>query len=870
MTSTGSAVRGDAGGKPVWSFRVTDALLQANRRIAFPEAVAAHLGCKPGVLTRVTVEDPAGCRKLKICLEQGDPPRTVVLNLAEPLKRIGILDGQRIDLVVTARHQVALRPSPTPDRPEPHGLGPCGSTSPQDARPSPPSRWGAAPTPLLPRWYFDAHGNETIPAEFTSLYPSVRRISDLRRFWQLSDEPLDKSVVWALRDMAARLMPPPQLRILGPDFGIDALDRLPLMNRTRNCVRRGLQRGSLADGTIAELMRLPSFGIASLLDLMCVLEATHEHGPNVRAHPDAATGPTYEATAEPMTVAPDGGSNRATAVGWQSDTAQLIAAAAQELRGAATVGDLLRLDLSDLITAAGADAALDEFPLETDSPTVADLAVEAVAACLELMSETQRMVVLGRLATNSPTTLQELADTARLSRERIRQLGRQATEALDEAAGPSLGLLALTASERLGDVTTKPALEELVVELVPEPRQVGSVDSPVVTRWALVARLGYECRDGLCLSSRAVEAATTLKDAGPRLTDDAGLIDSEQIHQAVRPELHDDVGTLVRWIGWHRLSEHVAPRATARARVKAALLKIGAPATKAELAAESGLTERQVGGALSNIASVARATKDRWGLREWIDDVYEGIPAEIVQRINEDGGSTRLNRVLDELPRLFNVSESSVWAYLNTPAFRVEHGWVTEATESDIEAGRLVDVIDGHSEDGDPYWTFEVAQRHLEGYSLQGVPAEVAVALGCTFGNRTMVPVRNPPECEDVSVIWRKTSMHGPEIGRLSSALQSLGARDAVPVRLVIHASDNISLLLPDQVRGAGTDAHAARTSVTDPVTPAKFSGVRTGAAFRAAFERQTSGPELTLDAPGERQGGRPSAGTADARSDTA
>lgn len=851
MTNAGSAVREDASGEPVWSFRVTEALLQANRRIAFPEAVATHLGCKPGVLTRVTVEDPAGCGKLKICLEQGDPPRTVVLNLAEPLERIGILDGQLIDLVVTARHHVALRPSQRPNRPEPdtelHVLGSRGSALPQGARPSPPSRWGATPTPLLPRWYFDAHGNKIVPAEFTSVYPSVRRIRDLRRFWQFSDKPLDQSVVWALRDMAARSMPPPQLRVLGPDFGIDALDRLPLMNRTRNCVRRGLQRSSLVNGTVAELMRLPSFGIASLLDLMCVLEAAHEHGLDVSGPPASAAVPTYDATAEPVTEAPDDGSTRATSPGWHSDAARLIATAARELRGAATVGDLLRLDLSDLVTAAGADPDLDEFPLETDSSTMADLAVEAVAACLELMSETQRMVVLGRLATSSPTTLQELADKAGLSRERIRQLSRQATEALEEAAGPSLGLLALAASERLGDVTTKPEIEEMVLELLPQPRQVDCVDSPVVARWALFARLGYACRDHLCLSPKAVEAAKTLREAGTRLTDDAGLIDSEQLRQVVPPELHDALDALVRWVGWHRLSEHVAPRTTARACVKAALLKIGGPATKAELAQESGMTERQVGGALSSIASVARATKDRWGLREWIDDVYEGIPAEIIQRINEDGGSTRLNRLLEELPRLFNVSESSVWAYLNTPAFRVEHGWVTEATESDFQVGPLVDVVDGFTDEGDPYWTFEVAQRYLRGYSLHGVPPEIALALGCAFGNRTTVPVLYPQGCQDISVIWRKTSMHGPEIGRLSDALQALDTQDATPMRLIIHKGRPcVSFRQPENPRKAAPTARDQHGGEPDAAVPGKFPGVSTATPIRGGFHGQRSAPRPT------------------------
>ena len=852
MTDALGPTQRDAEGNPCWTFIVCESHLQHNSRVTFPPAVADALGCKPNALRRVSVEDPAGCRKLLVAREQQG--RTIIRRLSEPLRRMRAGHDQRFDLVVTGPSCVTLRPTQIPAAPQPSSATTVGTTT-QIAP------WGSPPTPLLPRWYLDAHGSEPLPTGFTSAFPEARRVRDLRRFWELYDPPRYKDKNWSLRDFAQRLMPPGGLRVLDDSIGVDALLRLPLQNRTRNCVRQGSSQGTLGGGTVAELMRLPGFGITSLLDLMCLIEAAHAQGADAGAHPASVQGLENCASAEPGAVEPDDGSTTASAGGWHSDAARLIAAAARELRGAATVGDLLRLDLSDLITAAGAGADLDEFPLETDSSTLADLAVEAVAACLELMSETQRMVVLGRLATSSPTTLQELANTAGLSRERIRQLSRQATEALEEAAGPSLGLLALAASERLGDVTTKPEIEEMVIELLPQPRQVDYVDSPVVARWALFARLGYACRDHLCLSPKAVEAAKTLKEAGTRLTDDAGLIDSEQLRQVVPPELHDDLDALVRWVGWHRLSEHVAPRATARARVKAALLKIGAPATKAELAQEGGMTERQVGGALSSIASVARATKDRWGLREWIDDVYEGIPAEIIQRINEDGGSTRLNRLLEELPRLFEVSETSVWAYLNTPAFRVEHGWVSESRAPDFDVGRLESVIDGIDDNGDPCWTFEIAQRHLEGYSLHGVPPEIAVALGCNFGSKSSVSVRSPDGCQDISVIWRKTSMHGPEIGRLGPALKAIGATpDTTTVCLVIHDPSKVSFRtgLPTRVRT--TPLHAVNASEivdqSNSATPHQFNGVRTGIRLSGRLTTAT-GSDLSslLETEGLRHG---------------
>jgi len=484
------------------------------------------------------------------------------------------------------------------------------------------------------------------------------------------------------------------------------------------------------------------------------------------------------------------------------DEAELVVAAARELRGAKSLGDLLRLDLADLLAAAEADSALNEIPLEDDNPSLAERAVEAIEACLGRMSDTERLLATQRVAASEPKSRKEIAAMAGVSRERIRQLDKRVRSALHTAAGSILGLLSLAVTERLGYVTTRPEIENTVVEFLPSSNcNSDAAHSLTVTRQLLQDRLGYKCRNELCLSREAAQAAETLRHAAQNLVDDTGLIDSEQLRQALAPEFQDEIEILVHWLGWHRLSERVATKATARARTKAALLKISKPATKAELAAESGLTEQKVGGALSSIKSVARATKDRWGLREWIDDVYEGIPAEIIQRINEDGGSTRLNRVLDELPRLFNVSESSVWAYLNTPAFIVEHGYVTEATEFDLQLGSLTDVVDGFTDEGDPYWTFEMMDRHLHGYSLHGVPPEISVALGCLFGGSTKVPVRYPQGCQDISVIWRKTSIHGPEIGRLGETLRALNFCDGTVVGLVIHKDKKVSLRAADDCR---------------------------------------------------------------------
>lgn len=840
-------------GNPYWTFIVRPSHLLGNSRVAFPPEVGGALGCRPDALARVSVEHPAGCRKLLVSWERQEPSRTVIRRLAEPLMKLNAAHDQVVDLIVTGTNRVSLRLAANvatssastyacrgPDLAD-SGL-PADDAS---ALPSTPPRpqstplapWGSPPTPLLPRWYSDRHGGKRLPAGFKRVYSAVQNVKDLRGFWDHYSTPLRKDALWPLRDMAQKLMPPKQLRVLPPNFNVEALDRLPLLNRTRNCVRRGLNGGALANGTVDELMHLPYFGIASLLDLMCVLEAAEDleilgdSPPVAEADYDGRAATEADETGRRWAV-PD--------VALQSDTTELIAAAAREFRGAKTLGDLLRLDLSNLIDAAGRDSEVDAVQLDTNCPPLAARCIDAVDNCLKDMPETLRLVAIERVASDTPQTLQELAAAQGLSRERMRQLDKKARADLEAAAGHVLGILALIAAERLGPVTTAPEMESQVVELLRGSEVEQDLEALLISRRMLHSRLGYTCRDGFCLDQAAVEAADGLKAAAADLADDEGLIDGDELHLVLGEEWHDRQEDLIRWIGWPRLSGRIALRTTARARVKAALLKLGAPATKSELAEESGLSERQVSSALSNIKSVARSDKYRWGLREWIDDVYEGIPAEIIQRINEDGGSTRLNRLLEELPRLFKVSETSVWAYLNTPAFRVEHGWVSETTASEFETGQLVDVVDGFTHDGDPYWTFEVAQRHLEGYSLHGVPPEIALALGCTFGDRTTASVRKPRGCQDISVIWRRTSMHGPEIGRLGPALQTLAARDATSVRLVIHDDRNVSFRLPDNVQRANNDTQSNRPHGEEFPAHGSFAGVQVAESLQARFGYQS------------------------------
>ena len=277
--------------------------------------------------------------------------------------------------------------------------------------------------------------------------------------------------------------------------------------------------------------------------------------------------------------------------------------------------------------------------------------------------------------------------------------------------------------------------------------------------------------------------------------DDAGLVDESSLRSCLPNEdWQPHWPLLLPHTGLHQLHGSVTLRNSAKARAKSALVSIGRAASLEEIATVCGLSERQVAGAFSNIPSVVRATKDMWALKEWVDDEYEGIVAEIIQRIEEDGGSTTTERLLKELPEKFHVSAVSVRAYMQTQKFLVRDGRISLANVSSLELRQLDDAIHGRDANGAPYWTFAVESRFFEGYSVTGVPPEFARALGCDPDGGTHARIENLPMCRDLSVRWRVATTTGASFGYVTDALRQLGLRNGQWVRVTLKGRNLVEL----------------------------------------------------------------------------
>ena len=472
-------------------------------------------------------------------------------------------------------------------------------------------------------------------------------------------------------------------------------------------------------------------------------------------------------------------------------------------------------------------------------------AIHSVELVWSSANDVERAVLSERLALGAQATLDDIGRQHQLSRERIRQLEKQLRQRISDALSGFLQAVVGPIEAWAGDFITQVDLE-FAVALV--SGGTDDVYSRVISK-SIHDAMHFTCEGGRCVSERGREAIQQLGREAERFANNYGLVDED----ALRAEFdsgdwQESWDDLIAAAGLTRICGFLTLRQTRQAQVAAALMSLGRPARRSEI--EDVLHDEfpgqrfRVDAVLTSMSTVVRASKTEWGFEHWVDDVYEGIPAEIMQRISEDGGSTRLSRLLEELPRKFGVKETSVKAYVDSPAFRLEHGWVSVASEPEMPLGQLDDVISGRDAAGDAYWDFEIEDRHLHGYSLTAVPPEIVVRLGCTFGESTLVTVRSPRSTGSISVIWRASSITGPEIGRIRHALQALRVDGGSTVRLVLHSDGGVSFARPQDmpiVAHMGASQSPLRSISAGALSQStSYSGVKIGRALAGRLKSRS------------------------------
>ena len=633
--------------------------------------------------------------------------------------------------------------------------------------------WGEAPTPLLPLWYRERHAGLHLPKIVQKANPGIRTVGESDKFWEGSRQTLDTRELQALAGLAGKHLPPPDKVVVPEDIKFASFANLPLRVRTINCLQSGNLTNGYSSITVEQLMNLSGFGVLSLLDIWCVVEFVY----NIQ---------------KPLDVIKRNGIPSRWSYEWNIAVSVLekIFIAAQEFHGARTVKDVLTLDLYEIAKSLDIEMGVRSLVLDmlTDNKSYAKAVVGKLKSVLDAMSPREQAIVKRRRTPVGGDTLEEVGKELNLTRERIRQIEKSVSNELSETADPELGIIAHFVTEKLEHVVSTDDFENTISEVF-----VGATDNTQIINVAkhmLQERLDYKKEGEAYLSGFARFNWHTFKNGVRIEADDVGIVDIDAAKDKhLNPKLLRFLPQAIDYAGIKYVMGYPVIRDTKKARAKIALMKIGRPASKEEIAELSGIVPARVGGQLSGIESVVRADKTRWGLAEWVDDEYEGITAEIIQRIKEDNGAAKMTRLLDEIPRLFRVRQSSVFSYINTPQFVVSDGYVSMANPSSVRLRNFDDVINGRETNGLPFWSFRVEDRYFDGYSLTGVPPEIAYKMGCRPNSKVMISLDYPKECRDISINWRLSSASGASIGYLSEPLKQLGVVSGDHIRVILKDS---------------------------------------------------------------------------------
>lgn len=401
-----------------------------------------------------------------------------------------------------------------------------------------------------------------------------------------------------------------------------------------------------------------------------------------------------------------------------------------------------------------------------------------------------REILLDRVfALDEALKLKDVGRRWNLTRERIRQLEVKSLEAIESAFGPSLRAAA-TVLNPMTNVVLPSRRFALVTRLLA---------TSAIHRDAVAAAIAWAAgpwlRDGDWIYHESLTAR--LKQAKAAIYESAdqyGLLamDAPAFLDGLFTRRHDQLKFFRTALGLVEMSGYWSIRDSQRIRIVASLKRIGRPATRAEIAKEAGVSEEaRVGSALSGLSGIVRADKERWAFADWVDDAYDGIVGEINQRIDANAGSVAVATLLEELPRRFGVSESSVHAYLQTPAFEVVEGFVCHAEHGFFVASPPSKWSDAFQYKGLWGQRLRIEQRHLEGYSLK-VRFDIAYANGVRPNDDLIVPLDG--DDYRVSVIWRAhDATWSIDVGRISGALLSRGLRPGDDV-LVCPSPDKVIL----------------------------------------------------------------------------
>ena len=419
--------------------------------------------------------------------------------------------------------------------------------------------------------------------------------------------------------------------------------------------------------------------------------------------------------------------------------------------------------------------------------------LERLTSTLRSLDTRQLTVLRFRIAQTPKATLQAVGQRFGLSKERVRQIQVAVEQRLAAAVAPDVNELATIIDSGLAPAAPAQAVHSALDEATGHTESLAAS----LLAQALIRALNRTLIRDHYVTRQARQAIERAKALADQLADDVGLIHRDDLLAPLAKANLRSVGDLSALCqlavpyGFHG---SLALRNTQKARTKAALIAINRPATCAEISALTHLDPERTRVQLHNTQSVVRADTQRWALPAWVDHAYSNVSAEIIRHLERNGGSASNDDITREIATRFAAKPGTVRAYLRTPTFQVRDGRVSLAETKTLRLRPLDKIIHGRDDQNRPYWTFTARERHLQGFSVTGVPKEFAHALGARPETALEIKLQAPDACRTLSLTWRLTSLNGASLGRLAPVLSELDVQPGDEIRLTIERPKTLLL----------------------------------------------------------------------------
>ena len=432
-----------------------------------------------------------------------------------------------------------------------------------------------------------------------------------------------------------------------------------------------------------------------------------------------------------------------------------------------------------------------------------DLIAEHLATVVDELPPVERTILDERMLINHRRTLEDIGQEYGLTRERVRQKQSDLRRKIASCIGPTGRRAASQIAEDLDLIDTYGKFERSVRRAVPHAEE----RIRRVLMLVLIDVADFKLIDGKLVCNRAFTYVKPVKKLARGLADSCGLFDQDELISAFpEQELRHHFMWFQQECGFHEMFGLLALRDTRKAKLKAALVSLGRPATRPELAEMCGLTNKIASAALSSIPEIVRISRTQWALKDWGLREYKGIVEEIVDYISKEGGIASVEPLIEDIAQRFDVKKWSVRAYMQTPKFQMVDGRIRLADQVSPTMRTLADVVHGFDDKGRAYWTFPVLERYFRGYSIVGVPFEIAASLGCPVDDATTLRIHNLPGCRDLTIQWYLSSTTKASIGFVRDALTRLNLTTQQFARLTLVQQGVVELNWHPSSTGAETD----------------------------------------------------------------